>query len=246
MVASRRSKQTTLVSDAIILRRTFFSSKGFRMQPISSETLLSQLRWRYACKKFDATRKISESDWKALEQAMVLSASSYGMQPWKFFIVTDPATRQTLLPLSWGQSQIVDASHLIVFAVKKPVDEAHIDAYVNRTAELRGVTPESLAGFKGMMMKSINGAANLNEWMTHQVYIALGQFLASAALLGIDTCPMEGFQPEKYDEALGLPKLGYASVVLATAGYRAADDKYATLPKVRFKTEDVVTPIKMG
>ena len=109
------------------------------MHPISSNVLLSQLRWRYATKKFDATKKIAPDDWRTLEEALALSASSYGMQPWKFFVVTDPATRQTLLPLSWNQSQIVDASHLVVFAVKKPVDEAHVDAYLNRIAEVRGV-----------------------------------------------------------------------------------------------------------
>jgi nitroreductase len=216
------------------------------MHPISNNMLLSQLRWRYATKKFDPARKIEGDDWKTLEQALVLSASSYGIQPWKFFIITDPATRQTLLPLSWNQSQIVDASHLIVFAVKKPVDEAHIDSYVRSTAEIRGVTPESLVGFKGMMMKSINSSPILDQWMTHQVYIALGQFLASAAMLGIDTCPMEGFRPDQYDEVLGLTKMGFASVVLATAGYRSSEDEYAHLPKVRFKTEDVVVPLKIG
>lgn len=216
------------------------------MHPISNNILLSQLRWRYATKKFDPTRKIDDDNWQTLEQALVLSASSFGMQPWKFFIITDLATKQTLLPFTWNQPQIVDASHLVVFAVKKPVDEAHIDAYIRVTAEIRGVTPESLAGFKGMMMRSITSSPILDQWMTHQVYIALGQFLASAAMLGIDTCPMEGFLPEKYDETLGLPKLGYNSVVLATAGYRSPEDKNALLPKVRFKTEDVVVPLKIG
>lgn len=216
------------------------------MHPVGNETLLRQLQWRYATKKFDATKTIPDADWKTLEQALVLSASSYGIQPWKFFIITDPATRKALLPFSWGQSQIVDASHLIVFSVKNPVDEMHIDSYLARTGEVRGVTVESLAGFKGMMMKSLASGSDVTQWMTHQIYIALGQFLTSAAMLGIDTCPMEGFQPEKYDEILGLPKLGYGSVVLATAGYRAADDKHASLPKVRFKTEDVVVPLKMA
>ena len=213
------------------------------MNPIPTPTLLEALNWRYAVKKFDPTRKIPAATWSALEQALVLSPSSFGIQPWRFLVVTDPAVRAKLVPVSWGQTQPADCSHHVVFAVKKGLGEPEITRYIARTAEVRGVPPESLTGFKNMMLGSLQKAAAagyLDAWQTHQVYIALGQFMASAALVGIDTCPMEGIEPARYDEILGLAGTGYATVVTCAAGYRAADDKYALLPKVRFPVSEVV------
>lgn len=213
------------------------------MNTLAPSELLTALNWRYATKKFDPTKKIPAETWSALEQALVLSPSSFGIQPWKFLVVTDPTVREKLVPVSWGQTQPKDSSHFVVFAVRKDLPEAHIDRYVARTAELRGSTPEALAPFKKMMMGSLEGARAkgfLDTWQTHQVYIALGQFMASAAVLGVDTCPMEGLEPAKYDEILGLTGTGYATVVACAAGYRAGDDKYATLPKVRFSVADVI------
>ena len=214
------------------------------MKPVADEVLLRQLQWRYATKKFDPARKISPDDWRTLEQALVQAPSSFGLQPWKFFVVTDPALREKLKPASWNQSQVTDASHLIVFAIKKNFGPADVERYVARIAEVRGVAPKSLEGFKKMMLSSLSRPVEeVNIWAMHQVYIALGFFLCAAAMLGIDACPLEGFLPLKYDEILGLAEQGYGSVVLATAGYRAADDSHIALPKVRFKTEDVVVPI---
>lgn len=213
------------------------------MQPIHPDHLLRHLNWRYATKKFDTTRTIPESEWKALEEALVLTPSSYGLQPWKFIIVTNKALRQQLLPLSWGQSQVVDASHLVVLAIKRDLGLPEIDRFVARVAEVRGVPVETLAGFHRMMAKTLtppNLAFDINEWATRQVYIALGNFMTAAAMLGIDTCPMEGINPAKYDEVLGLTELGYGTIVACPAGYRAHDDKNALIPKVRFKTDDVV------
>ncbi len=213
------------------------------MKTLSPSELLAALNWRYATKKFDPAKKIPAETWSALEQALVLSPSSFGIQPWKFLVVTNPAVREKLVPVSWGQTQPKDASHFVVFAVRKDLPEAHIDRYVARTAELRGSTPDALAPFKKMMMGSLEGARAkgfLDTWQTHQVYIALGQFMASAAVLGVDTCPMEGLEPAKYDETLGLAGTGFATVVACAAGYRAGDDKYATLPKVRFPAAEVI------
>lgn len=213
------------------------------MKTLAPSELLAALNWRYATKKFDPAKKIPAETWSALEQALVLSPSSFGIQPWKFLIVTSPAVREKLVPVSWGQTQPKDASHFVVFAVRKDLPEAHIDRYVARTAELRGSTPDALAPFKKMMMGSLEGARAkgfLDTWQTHQVYIALGQFMASAAVLGVDTCPMEGLEPAKYDEILGLAGTGFATVVACAAGYRAGDDKYATLPKVRFPAAEVI------
>lgn len=212
---------------------------------VPPDTVLSQLKWRYATKKFDPTKKIAPELWAKLEQAAIHSPSSYGIQPWKFIVVTDPEMRKKLHPVSYNQPQILDASHLVVFAAKNPPTPEDIDAYVARTAQVRGVTVEVLEGFKGMMLGSLSrmDAAQAHRWAARQTYIALGVFLASAAMMGIDACPMEGFQPEKYDEILGLKEKRLGSVVIATAGYRSAEDKNAGLAKVRFDAKDVIERI---
>ncbi|MCE1203746.1 MAG: NAD(P)H-dependent oxidoreductase [Holophagaceae bacterium] len=213
------------------------------MSSIAGESLLQQLNWRYATKKFDATKKISPADWAVLEQALILTASSYGLQPWKFIIVTDPALKAKLRPASWNQSQVEDCSHLVVFTAKQDITEADLDRFLARTAEVRGTTVESLAGYKGYMLGDlVKGPrhAVIHEWAARQTYIAMGNLLTSAALLGIDACPFEGIEPAKYDEILGLKGSGYATISACPVGYRAEDDKYATAPKVRFEAKDVV------
>jgi len=210
---------------------------------ISSDTLLQQLRWRYATKQFDPNRKISDADWRTLEEALLLTPSSFGLQPWKFIVVSDPAKREALVPVSWGQRQVADASHLVVFAIKKEIGAGEIDTFLERVVEVRGGSMEALTGYRGMMIGSlVNGplGRDIQSWAQRQLYIALGNFMTSAALLGIDTCPMEGFEPAKYDEILGLSERGLAATVACPAGYRAETDKYASLPKVRFKAEDVI------
>jgi nitroreductase len=213
---------------------------------IQREQLVNQLHWRYATKQFDPQRKISPEDWAALEEALVLTPSSFGLQPWRFVVVTDQATKERLVPVSWGQRQPADCSHLVVFAVKKDVNERYIDAYLDRIAEVRGTERESLASYRDMMMGSLIKGMDLaarTTWAMYQVYIALGTFLTGAALLGIDVCPMEGIEAAKYDEILGLEKQGLGTVVAASAGYRAAGDTYAAAKKVRFPKEDVLLKI---
>jgi nitroreductase len=215
------------------------------MTTLSDAELLTQLNWRYAVKKFDAAKKIPAETWSALEQSLVLSPSSYGLQPWKFFIVENPEVRKQLLPVSWGQNQIVEASHLVVFAVKKDVGPADAERLIQRISEVRGVPAAALDGYKKMMTGSLSRTTptEIDVWMSRQVFIALGVFLTSCAAVGVDACPMEGFQPEKYDEILGLTAKGFASRVIATAGYRAADDSYATMKKVRYPESDVLERI---
>jgi nitroreductase len=216
------------------------------MKPISNSQLIDALQWRYAVKKFDAAKKIPADTWATLEQSLVLAPSSFGVQPWKFIVVDNPELRAKLVPASWGQAQVAEASHLVIFALKQDVGEDHIDHYMARTAEVRGTTVESLAPFKKVIMGSFAGARAkgfLDTWQSRQVYIALGQFMAAAALLGIDTCPMEGIEPGKYDEILGLAGSGYITLCACPAGYRAEDDKYATTPKVRFPASEVITHI---
>ncbi len=215
------------------------------MTPIPAELALNALKWRYAVKKFDPAKKIPEGTWAVLEESLVLSPSSYGLQPWKFFNVETASIRQQLLPHSWGQKQIVDASHLVVFAVKKDVNPADAERLIARINAVRGIPPAALEAYKGMMVGSLSKtpAPDIDVWMSRQVFIALGVFLTTAALLGVDACPMEGFVPEKYDEILGLTAKGYASRVVATVGYRAEDDAYAHLAKVRYEHREIVETV---
>ena len=213
------------------------------MNPIKGEELLTQLNWRYAVKQFDPARKISPEDWATLENALILSASSWGLQPWAFVVITDEKTRETLFPSTWNQRQILDCSHYVVFTVKTKMTEEHIDRHIARTVEVRGGTIEKLKAYRDVIIGDVvagERGAQSQEWAARQVYLALGNFMTSAALLGIDTCPMEGFQPDQYDKILDLRAKGLASVVCCAAGYRAAGDKYATRKKVRFGREDVI------
>lgn len=216
------------------------------MTPIASNLLVDALKWRYATKRFDPAKKIADETWAALEQALVLAPSSMGLQPWKFLVVREPAIREQLLAASWGQKQVVDCSHYVVFALRKNLDVDHIDRHIERVIEVRGGSKEALQGYRDMMAKNTDKArakGELDTWMSHQVYIALGQFMAAAAVLGVDTCPMEGLEPSKYDTILKLGEQGYTTLCGCAAGFRAEGDKYATTPKVRFKTDDVVTHI---
>lgn len=216
------------------------------MQAIAPSHLLDALNWRYATKAFDPARRIPDATWAALEQALVLSPSSFGLQPYRFVVVSDPATRVQLLPHAWGQKQVVDASHFVVFAARTDVKAADIDTFLERTAEVRGVSVESLAGYRGMMagMLLSDGFKSIApHWAARQAYIALGNLMTTAALLGVDACPMEGFVPAEFDKLLGLAEQGYTTVVACALGYRAAEDKYATLPKVRFDHARLVTTV---
>jgi nitroreductase len=212
------------------------------MKTITSNQLLEQLNWRYATKQFDPNKKISASDWATLEEVLRLTPSSGGLQPWKFIVVTDPAVRAKLVPASYGQEKVSTASHLIVFASKNNLSEADVDAHVQNVSKTQGVPLEALAQLRGMLVGGLvqsQDEAARNAWARNQVFIALGNLLTSAALLGIDACPMEGFDRAQYDEILGLKAKGYASAVIATAGYRLPTDKYAAVPKVRFPKEKI-------
>jgi nitroreductase len=213
---------------------------------ITPDALLAQLNWRYATKVFDPARKISDADWAALERALILSPSSFGTQPYKFIVITDSATKKALKAHSWNQDQPTGCSHYVVFTAREKNTEAHVDHYLDLTAKVRGAAVETLAGFKKMLMGTIvNGSIGQEsfEWATRQAYIALGNFMTAAAVLGIDTCPMEGIEPAKYDEVLGLAGSGFRSVVACAVGYRAEGDKYASAPKVRFPASELIVRV---
>ena len=209
----------------------------------NSETLLQALRWRYATKTFDAGRQIDPSTWATLEQSLVLTASSYGLQPWKFLVITNAAIRAELRPHSWNQSQITDCSHLVVLLKKRVITAADADRLVQTTASTRGIEASLLDGYRNMIQVDlIEGPRSqvIGQWAANQVYIALGNLLTSAALLGVDTCAMEGFSPADYDRILGLESSDYQSCVVCACGYRSADDKYASLAKVRYSSADLI------
>lgn len=213
---------------------------------LSPADLLTRLTWRYAVKKFDAGRKIPVDLWSALERALVLSPSSYGLQPWRFVVVSDPQIRKNLLPASMGQRQVVDSSHLVIFATRTDITEADVSRWLARVAEVRNLSSPELEQMRNTMHGDLvtgQRHAIAAEWAKRQVYLALGVFLTSAAVLGIDTCPMEGFDPNGYNAILGLPARGYTAAVVATAGYRSADDQTSTLTKVRFPFDEVILPL---
>lgn len=204
--------------------------------------LSAHLAWRYATKKFDPTKKVPVETWAVLRQSLVQTPSSFGLQPWKFLIIDTPALKTQLRAVSWGQAQVEEAAHHVVFLARTAMTEADIDRLIDAQMAARGTSRESLAGYRGMMIKSIVSASPewAREWATRQTYIALGQFMLACAAMQVDACPMEGLDPLKYDEILGLNGSGYHTVVACPVGYRAADDKYAGLAKVRFAESDVI------
>ena len=204
-------------------------------------TFLENQNWRYATKKFDATKKISNKDLNTLKEAIRLSTSSYGLQPYKIIIVENPALREQILPVSWGQKQVTEASHLLVFANRTTITEAEIDAFFDNMSKTRAIPLEALAGYQGFMKGNILTLTPeaTTIWNSKQTYLALGNLLNAAAELKIDVTPMEGFAPEKVNEILGLEALGLHASLMATIGYRHEEDDTQHLKKVRKSNEEL-------
>ena len=216
------------------------------MDNVTNEQLLKALNWRYATKVFDATKKIPVDIWHTLEQALVLTPTSYGLQPYKFLVISNPAKRVELLPHSWGQKQVVDASHFVVFTTRTEMKEADVDRFIKRTTDVRKPPDGAFNPYRDMMMGDVvNGPRGkiAHEWATRQAYSALGNLMTCAALLGVDACPMEGLVPAEYDKVLNLHGSGYATVVACALGYRSASDRYASLAKVRYETKELIQQI---
>jgi len=209
-------------------------------------SVVAALRWRYATKHFQADQKIPAEIWAALEETLILTPSSFGLQPWKFLIVENPDVRAELRAQSWGQGQVTDASHFVVFATRTDVSQADIEIWIAKLGAVQSTPAEVLAPMKGMI-EGFVGSMSIEArqaWNTRQVYIALGQFMTAAAMLGIDTCPMEGLDASAYDEILGLKESGYATAVACAVGYRSADDHTANRPKARFDAESLIARIR--
>jgi nitroreductase/dihydropteridine reductase len=204
-------------------------------------SLIDKLQKRYATKKFDASRKLSDEQLDDLLSAVQLSPSSFGLQSYKILVVEDPEIRRQLREAAHGQAQITDASQVIVFASETNIDEGLVGKYVDNIANTRHIGRQHLAGYENVMMGAVNHLSEDQKiaWSHKQAYIALGVLLTAAAEMGIDACPMEGFEAGKFDQILGLKEKGLTISVIAPIGFHAADDNYSDLPKVRRPKEEL-------
>lgn len=206
------------------------------------KNIIEILNWRYATKKFDATKKISEADFDTILEALRLSPSSFWLQPWKFFVIENEELRKKLQEASFWQPQITEASHLIVFAIPLIVDSKYIDSFVDSVAKTRWVNKSTLAQYDKMMKNYILPLSK--EWNQNnsalQAYVALWNVLTVSATMWIDTCPIWGIEANQYDEILWIREKWWKTSVVCVFWYRAEDDKYAELPKVRFCKEQII------
>lgn len=211
------------------------------MRNMNATELLSALSWRYATKKFDPSRKIDEETWEVIRKALVLSPSSLGLQLWHFLDVRDPEVRKRLRAVSWDQSSITDASHLLVFTVKREFTAEDVERHLANLCEIRGIPRASMDAYAERIggLTKIKSPAEMTAWLERQVYIALGVAITSAAVLGIDSCPVEAIEPEEYDRILGLDKGEYRTLCALPMGYRG-EDPYSEQAKVRFSEESLI------
>ncbi|MAU27359.1 MAG: NAD(P)H-dependent oxidoreductase [Muricauda sp.] len=207
------------------------------------ETVLENRTWRYATKKFDTHKKVSGGDLDILLEATRLSASSYGLQPYHVFVITDQELKEKLKPASWGQSQITDASHIIVFANKTDFGEELVDEYLQNVSKTRNIPAENLKGYSDFMKSKLLGLSTEEKsvWTSKQAYLAFGNMMQAAAELKIDTCPMEGFEAERYNKILGLNGKNLNAAVVLAIGYRSEEDETQHYPKVRKSKEELFT-----
>ncbi|WP_437395879.1 NAD(P)H-dependent oxidoreductase [Flagellimonas lutimaris] len=197
--------------------------------------LLENLKWRYATKKFDASKKIEQKDIEILKEAVQLSVSSYGLQLYKVLIITNDELKLQLKEAAWNQSQLTDASHIFVFCNYTERKNEHIDEYIRATSETQNTPLEKLEGYGDFIKQSLS-AKPIEEWQNwseKQTYLALSNLLVACAELKIDSCPMEGFEPEKFNQILGLDQNGLNAAIIAPVGYRSTEDHTQFRQKVR-------------
>ena len=202
--------------------------------------IIDSLNWRYATKKFDSSRKLSLEQVNVLKDAFNLTASSYGLQPIKLVVISNQELKNKLLESSMNQQQVVQCSHLLVICVETEIDEAYIEIYFKRVIDIRQNPPDILESFKKSIINEFNDMSNSSilSWSKNQAYLALGNLLTVCSVESIDSCPMEGFSPEKYDDILDLKSKNLKSVLVMPIGYRSKDDKFSSLEKVRKDVSD--------
>jgi nitroreductase len=204
------------------------------------QSIIDDLNWRYAVKKFDTKRTLNPKDVDVLAETMRLTATSYGLMPFRLIIVDDHETKNQLRDASWGQSQLSDASHVFVLCSIVQPSRAEVDNYMQLISKEREIPRENLNAFADNLMKKLENSPNLSDWSARQAYIALGALLTVCASRRIDACPIEGFDPQQYDQILNLAERGLRAVLAIPVGYRAKDDKYQFVKKVRLAKEDFV------
>ena len=211
-----------------------------------NNTIIDDLNWRYATKKYDAEKKISSADFEIICQSLRLVPSSYGLQPIKYIVINDKSMREKLLPLAYNQPQITDASHLIVICSNRNVSPKMVGEHISLMSETRNIPLEDLSKFGENMNASFAklSAEELCEWTAKQAYISLGHIMHTCANLRIDATPMEGFNKLSFDEALNLTSNNLQSVLLLALGYRSPEDKLSSLPKVRKPLSEIIEIVK--
>lgn len=211
---------------------------------MASDTI-EKLQWRYATKRFDASKKLTEEKLNILKETFNLTATSFGLQPLKMVVVSNQKIKEELLPLTYNQPQIRDASHVLVLCVETQIDSSFIIDHFKRVEGIRKTDREILKPFEENLLRTFSEkeSEDIREWMVNQVYLTLGALLTVCAMEKIDSCPMEGFMPEKYDELLGLTERGLASVIVLPVGYRDESDFFINLKKVRRGVDELVIEI---
>ncbi|MFL0083140.1 NAD(P)H-dependent oxidoreductase [Tenacibaculum maritimum] len=207
---------------------------------------IENLKWRYAVKKFDKDKLLTETQIQTLKEAFNLTATSYGLQPVKMVVLQNKEIQQKLVPHSWNQQQIAQASHVLILCIPAKVEKDHIEKYFNLVKEVRDTPDDILNPFKEFLIGHFSKLTDeaIFKWNKNQAYIVLGNLMTVAANEKIDACPMEGFSPEKYDEILGLSSQNLKSILVLPVGFRAEDDYMKDLKKVRKKVTDTVIEIK--
>ncbi len=207
--------------------------------------LIKSLQWRYAVKKFDSRKKVGREDLDLLKEAIRLTPSSYGLQPYKILIIENAGLKEKLKPFSYNQPQITDASHLFVFLARTRLDREYLEHLFRLKAEIQGKSYEDLKEYAERLITKFGDMSReeLLTYTSNQTFMALETLIDAAAELKIDTCPIGGFIPEKYDEILGLKGTSFTTVVVCAVGYRSNRDKNRLLPKFRLPTDELFDEI---
>ena len=202
--------------------------------------IIESLNWRYATKKFDSNRKLSKNQVNTLKNAFNLTASSYGLQPIKLIVISNQEIKNNLLESSLNQQQVIQCSHLLVICVETDIDESYIELYFKRVVDIRKTSPKVLESFKNSIINEFNDMSNTSiiNWSINQAYLALGNLMTVCSVEEIDSCPMEGFLPEKYDKILNLKSRNLKSVLVMPVGYRSVEDQFSSFKKVRKDIND--------
>ncbi len=207
---------------------------------------VDKLKWRYATKKFDANKKLSNQKIDVLKEVFNLTATSYGLQPIKMLVISNQKIKDQLVAASYNQTQVQECSHLLVICIKTDIDTNYIDSKFDLEKEIRGTSEEIIGGFRGYLKNQFENMSNedIDNASRKQAYIALGNLMTVCAFEAIDSCPMEGFQADEFDKILELNKYNLKSALLLPVGYRSEDDHMSTLAKVRFPLDDSIIEIQ--